>query len=83
MPRASRERVGGLHDGRLKVAVTAPPVDGAANEAVCSAVARALGVAKRQVSVRHGHTGRQKTLVVCGDAALLCAKIDGLVQQEP
>lgn len=79
MPRASRVKVGGLHGGRLKVAVTSPPVEGAANEAVCTAVASALGVAKSQVAVRHGHTGRQKTLVVCGDAGILCRKISALV----
>lgn len=38
-PRASREKLGPVHDGRLKVAVTAPPVDGEANAAVIEVLA--------------------------------------------
>ena len=38
-PRASRAKLGPMHDGRLKVAVTAPPVDGEANAAVVEVLA--------------------------------------------
>ena len=38
-PRSSRAKVGPLHDGRLKVAVTSPPVDGEANAAVIELLA--------------------------------------------
>ena len=79
MPRASRDQIGGLHGDRIKVAVSAPPVDGAANEAVRIALAKALGVSKSQVEVLHGHKGRQKTLAVCGDPGLLSAKAKALV----
>ena len=79
MPRASRDSVGGLHGDRIKVAVSAPPVDGAANEAVCIALAKAFSVQKSRVEVVHGHKGRQKTLAVCGDPALLSAKAQALV----
>jgi uncharacterized protein (TIGR00251 family) len=65
-PRASRVKLGPLHDGRLKVAVTAPPVDGAANSAVVEAVARALGVAKSHVEVVRGDSSRRKTLRIRG-----------------
>jgi uncharacterized protein (TIGR00251 family) len=65
-PRASRERVGPVVDGRLKVAVTAPPVEGEANAAVCALLARALGVPKSAVSVVRGDTGRRKTVRVAG-----------------
>jgi len=65
-PRASREKVAGIADGRLKIALTAPPVDGAANEALVAFVARALGVAKRDVEIARGATGRLKTLRVRG-----------------
>lgn len=78
-PRASRDSVGGLHGDRIKVAVSAPPVDGAANEAVRVALAKALGVAKSQVEVVSGLKGRQKTLAVSGDPGLLSAKAKALV----
>ncbi len=67
-PGASRIRVGGRYDGpygpALVVAVTAPPVDGRATAAVLQAVAAALGVRSRDLSVRSGGTGRDKVLAV-------------------
>ena len=48
-PRASRNRVVGVQDGALKVALTAPPVDGAANEALKKLLAKSLGVSKSSV----------------------------------
>ena len=67
-PRASRAKVGPLHDGRLKVAVTAPPVDGEANAAVVELIAKTLGVAKSAVSVVAGASSRRKTIRVDGVA---------------
>ncbi len=65
-PRASRARIGPVQGDRLKVAVTSPPVDGAANKAVVELVAKSLGIPKRDVEVAAGHTGRRKTLRVVG-----------------
>jgi len=65
-PRASRRRIGPVQGDRLKIAVTAPPVDGAANKAVVEAFAKALHVAKRNVAVTSGATGRRKTVRITG-----------------
>jgi uncharacterized protein (TIGR00251 family) len=65
-PRASRGKLGPVHDGRLKVAVTAPPVDGEANAAVIALLAKLLGVARNAVEIAAGHTGRRKTVRVHG-----------------
>jgi len=65
-PRASKSRVVGLHDGRLKVAVAAPPVDGAANKALVRLLAKALGVGRGALSIEAGATGRRKRLRVHG-----------------
>ena len=65
-PRASRARLGPLAGERIKIAVTAPPVDGEANAAVVECVARALGVAKRNVSIVSGEASRRKTVRVEG-----------------
>jgi uncharacterized protein (TIGR00251 family) len=59
-PRASRERVGGLHGGALRVAVQEPPVVGAANAACVRAIARALGVGRDSVSIDPASKGRRK-----------------------
>jgi uncharacterized protein (TIGR00251 family) len=68
-PRASRNRVIGVQDGALKVALTAPPVDGAANEALTKLLAKALGVAKSDVEILRGDRARIKVLRVHGVSA--------------
>ncbi len=65
-PRASCAKLGPVHDGRLKVAVTSPPVDGEANAAVIELVAKSLGVPKSTVEVVAGATSRRKTIRVAG-----------------
>jgi uncharacterized protein (TIGR00251 family) len=67
-PRASRAKLGPAHDGRLKVAVTSPPVDGEANAAVIELLARTLGVTRSAVEIAAGQTGRRKTVRVRGVA---------------
>ena len=61
-PRASRAKIGPMHDGRIKIAVTSPPVDGEANAAVIELVAGRLGIARSCVEVVAGHGSRRKTL---------------------
>ncbi len=69
-PRASRSRVVGEHDGRLKVQLAAPPVDGEANAALVDLLAGLLRVRKSAIELLDGHTGRRKRLKVGGlDAA--------------
>jgi len=63
-PGASRTRVGGLHGDRIVVAVTARAVDGAATEAALAAVADALGVRRRHVTLVSGATSRDKVVEV-------------------
>ncbi len=65
-PRASRSRVIGVQDGALKVALTAPPVDGAANEALRKLLAKTLGVSKSDVEIVRGDRARIKVLRVHG-----------------
>ena len=65
-PRASREKLGPVVGDRLKVAVTAPPVDGEANAAVIELVAKAFGVPRSAVEVIAGAASRRKTIRVRG-----------------
>ena len=55
---------GMLPDGRMRVAIAAPPVDGRANEALVAFVASALGLPRRAVRVAHGAGGRDKVVEV-------------------
>lgn len=50
----------------MLIRVTAPPVDGKANDALCRLVARAAGIAPSKVAVVRGHTSRDKVLEVEG-----------------
>lgn len=70
-PRAPRERVGGVHDGALRVAVREPPVEGAANAGCVRALARALGVGRAAVDLDPGAKGRRKRVEVAGEPAAL------------
>jgi uncharacterized protein len=69
VPRASRAAVGPAVGDRLRVAVTAPPVDGAANAAVIEALAAAFGVRRAAVTIVRGETGRRKTVRIEGGSA--------------
>ena len=65
-PRASRTELAGLHGAALKVRVNAPPVDGAANDAVIALLAQTFGVPRRSVRVVAGLTSRAKTVELEG-----------------
>ena len=65
-PRAARPGVGPLVGDRLRVAVSAPPVDGQANDAVIEELARAFGVRRAAVTIVRGQTGRRKTVRIAG-----------------
>ncbi len=65
-PRASRSRMIGVQDGALKVALTAPPVDGAANDALRKLLAKTLSVSKSDVEIVRGDRARIKLLRVKG-----------------
>jgi uncharacterized protein YggU (UPF0235/DUF167 family) len=67
-PGAARTRVGGSYGDRLVVAVSARAVDGAATRAALDAVAEALGVRPRHVSLVSGATSRDKLVEVADEA---------------
>jgi uncharacterized protein len=74
-PRARRDEVVGERAGAIVIRVSAPPVDGKANAALCALIARAVNVAPSRVSVVRGQTSRDKVVRVegVGDAQLRAA----------
>jgi len=68
-PRAAKTELAGMHDGRPKIRLAAPPVDGAANAALVEFVAKRLKIAKSRVRVVGGLTSRRKVLEVEGVGA--------------
>jgi uncharacterized protein (TIGR00251 family) len=65
-PRASKNDVVVMENGKLKIRLTAPPVDGAANEALVKFLADTLSVPKSQVEIVSGHTSREKIVRISG-----------------
>ncbi|MGL4250297.1 MAG: DUF167 family protein YggU [Aeromonas sp.] len=63
-PKASRDQIIGLHGEELKVAITAPPVDGQANSHLITFLAKQFKVAKRQITIVRGELGRHKTIAI-------------------
>ena len=79
-PRARRPGIVGVVPGvdgpRLRIAVSAPPVDGRANAQVIAAIADALGVSPSAVTMTAGAGAREKTLRVRGEATTLACALE-------
>jgi uncharacterized protein (TIGR00251 family) len=65
-PRASKNQLAGIMDGALRVRLTAPPVDGEANEACIKFLAGVFKVSRQRVELVTGHTGRHKMVRIGG-----------------
>ncbi len=70
-PRSSQNKVAGSYGDAVKINLTAPPVDNAANKALVVFLARQLSVAKSSITILSGHTGRNKQVMV------MCKETDG------
>jgi uncharacterized protein (TIGR00251 family) len=68
-PRSSKNEIGGVLNGALRVWVTAPPVEGSANDALVRLLAEKMGVSRRDVTIVAGAASRNKTVEVSGAGA--------------
>ena len=76
-PKASKNELVGVHDGRLKVRITAPPVDGKANDALRKFLSKIFGISKSNVILISGASSRRKRVRLVSDAvASLQDKLD-------
>jgi uncharacterized protein (TIGR00251 family) len=66
IPRASKSEIAGELDGALKVRLTAPPVDGAANEELIRLLAKRLGASRSGVRITAGESSKTKRITVAG-----------------
>lgn len=65
-PRASRNELAGLHGDALKLRLTTPPVDGKANKAVLSFLAKLFKIPKSAILIKSGLQNRSKKIVLFG-----------------
>lgn len=63
-PKASRDEIVGVHGDELKVAITAPPVDGQANSHLIKFLAKQFKVAKGKIEIEKGELGRHKQIKI-------------------
>ncbi|MCO6510622.1 MAG: YggU family protein [Aridibacter famidurans] len=79
VPKASKTEIRGEHDGRLRVRVAAPPVEGAANAELIAFFAKLLKVPKSSIEIASGETSRRKSIRLNGvdrkDAAEIKARL--------
>jgi hypothetical protein len=68
-PGARKNGVTGIHAGSVKIALTAPPVDGKANEALIAFFAETLRLPRSRISLIAGAASRTKTLRITGKSA--------------
>ncbi len=66
-PRSSKNMIAGLHGDALKIKLTAPPVDNAANRMSIAFLSKALGVPKSSLKIISGHTSRNKQVLLRAD----------------
>jgi len=69
-PRASGDGFAEVLDDRIKIRITAPPVDGKANKYLCALLAGLFGVGRARVSILSGETGRNKRILIQHPAKL-------------
>ncbi len=69
VPRSSKSEIGGPHDGALKVRLSSPPVDGAANAELVKLLAKSFGVAKSDVEIISGSASKAKRIRISGASA--------------
>jgi uncharacterized protein len=76
IPRAPRTLVDGMRGGAILVRLAAPPVDGAANEALIAFLSDALALPRRSIRIVSGEKSRDKTVAIAGmDTAAALAKL--------
>ena len=66
LPRTSKNQIVGMDGGVFKVKLTAPPVEGKANKALVSFLAKKLGLPKRDIEIVSGEHSREKSIRVSG-----------------
>ena len=81
-PRASKDRIVGLHADRLKIKVAAPPVDGQANKRCIQFLAKCLSVPSSSLKIISGHNSRNKKILLKSEQTPPSAKEYTLLKQQ-
>lgn len=77
-PKASRDQIVGLHGDELKIAITAPPIDGKANAHLTKFLSKAFKVPKGDINIIKGQMGRHKQVLI-SSPKIIPAEIQNLL----
>ena len=80
-PGARISQACGSHDGRLKIKINSPPIDGKANQEVLSFFVKILGLSKRDVVLMTGDKSRNKRIRLTGDVTQISKILQGLYDE--
>ena len=81
-PRASRNRIAGLHGDALKICITAPPVDNKANGAVIDFLSKFFKISKSNISIKSGKQSRTKHVTIAGLSATAARRfLDNVLEE--
>lgn len=81
VPRSSRSEVAGEHNGSLRVRVSSPPVEGAANKELIQVLAKAFKVSRSAVTIMSGQSSRLKQVSIDGvGSTALTQLLEGIKQ---
>jgi uncharacterized protein len=77
-PKSSKNTIVGVHDDAIKIRLTAPPVNNAANEMCVKFLAKQLGIPKSSMNIISGHASRSKQIFIRCEADVSSAHLDSL-----
>jgi len=82
-PKARRNAVAGIHNGRIKVSVTEAPEKGKANRALIQVLRKYLSLRKSQIALHSGETNTDKQFLISGiDAGELASRIETSLREQ-
>ena len=82
-PKSARNEILGPVQGRLKIRLTAPPVEGEANKALIAFLAKRLKVAKSRINILKGQKNRRKMLIIEGESVERIEAVIGVAAETP
>jgi uncharacterized protein (TIGR00251 family) len=79
LPRSSKCELAGLQGDALKIRITAPPVEGRANEACIRFLASLFNVSKNRIAIEAGHKSKNKLVFIAG---LTCGDVRAVLKED-
>ena len=78
-PRSAQNKIIGVYQDKLKIALTAPPLENRANESCILFLSKALQIKRSDLTIVHGEKNRYKVVKIYGDSTLLSKKVSELL----